>query len=160
MKPTPRPLLSLVVILTALLTLLLASCSTWEQADYAVISRATGVALIKDGAPAGAEPLGMVFARETGFYLLGLVPFRSVSIDRALRGLAHEAREMGADGVADIDVEYRTPAFFQLGDNPFPWTAAVQMTGEAYRIPDGPRPADASGSSSASAASASAMRGR
>jgi len=132
--------------LLALLALGIAACASTEAADYAAISKQTGVALSVEPAPESTRPMAMVFADDSGLYLFGVLPLRTVSVDGCARGLAEVARRLGADGVADITVKYRKAAPLAFGGETFfafPWVASIQMIGQAWRWEERPMGAPA-----------------
>ncbi len=109
------------------------SCSSIEFADYAAIHKETGVRVSKDATPATNTEVGLVVAEECGFYLLGLIPLREVSVHEALRQLAIQAKKRGAIGVSRLEIIRQTPSLFSFSKYPFPWHSFVQARGQAYR---------------------------
>ncbi|MCB9891404.1 MAG: hypothetical protein H6833_07145 [Planctomycetes bacterium] len=120
------------LVLAGIVLFGIAGCSTLEHANLRLIEETTNVALSMDETPDGCVPIGMVYSEQSGFYLFGVLPMPSVTLDKCLRGLAMEATKIDADGVSQIRMQRETPAFFSFGTPPFPWMAWIQMQGMAY----------------------------
>ena len=46
------------------------------------------------------------------------------------------ARKMGADGVAELDVNFDPAVPLRWSADPFKWSITIRMTGMAWRLPD------------------------
>ena len=113
--------------------LVLASCSVIESVDLAKWQRDSGLELTQNDAPPDAEPLLLISAHRSGFYLLGLIPLVRASFEHCIVQMTRAAKEAGADGVANLRMAYRPPSFFSLAEPVFPWMAKATITGMAYR---------------------------
>lgn len=117
-----------------LLLALLASapaCTSYEAADLRPYLEKQEFPVTQGPAPADSESVAIMAVQDTGFYLLGVAPIVPVSLDACVRELVREAKKVGGEGVAEVEVSY-TPASFTLillTD----WWATVKLTGHAWR---------------------------
>ena len=106
--------------------------------DAAILAPPAGRELVMttDNPPADASPLTVVAVHQTGFYLLGFVPFAPVRLEDCVAELVDKAQSMGADGVANLKVDYMPAALFKFAAFPVPdWSAAISLSGMTYRMP-------------------------
>lgn len=119
----------------AILTLgLLASCRSFDEINLTKWGEENEFELTQNEAPQYAEPISLVYTGVYGFYLFGALPIVSATMEDCLHEIVNKARSLGADGVAHLEVKENPASFFSLESAwPFPWTAAVEMTGMAYK---------------------------
>jgi hypothetical protein len=84
--------------------------------------------------PPGTAPLALVSAQLNGWYLLALVPIVPVSLELGVEMLAAEARRIGADGVAHIQMLYQPPYAVRFSVFPVPdWSSSLFLSGMAFK---------------------------
>ena len=117
------------------LLLLLASCSSVDHAAFDRYQKESSMALTQGDAPAGAEPLSLVYSSKSGFYLFAILPIVKADLTEALDLLVAEARKLGADGIAHLQISYKPASLigFETWPIPFPWVATVSLTGMAWK---------------------------
>ncbi len=117
------------------LSLSLSACSSIDQAAFARYQARSPIKLSQQDAPAGVEPLGLVWSQSTGFYLLGLLAIVPADLETALDLLVESARDLKADGIARIRIDYKPASFFSFDSwpVPFPWFATVSLSGMAWK---------------------------
>lgn len=94
--------------------------------------------LTMGSAPDGAEPVEAITIYQSGWYLLGFIPFMPLSLEHCIDELIAEVHRVGADGVSDLRVDVRPAATFRFYVFPIPdWGASISISGMAYRLPDG-----------------------
>ena len=119
--------------------LLGASCTSFEHVDVENYIAESGLALSTEPPPRDASPLNVVAFHRMGFYLLGFIPIPGVRLEDCVEAIAGHAAELGADGVADLRIEYEPASLIKFAAFPIPdWTASIAITGLAYRLPDNP----------------------
>lgn len=120
-----------------LLPLLCMSCVSTDAVDLGRHLDDSELYLTEDPAPDGALPLSSIAIEQTGWYLLGLFAVEDISLDECVHILAKKALSMGADGVADIEVDFHPASFFRFSIFPIPdWSASITMTGMAFKMGD------------------------
>ncbi|MEM7203445.1 MAG: hypothetical protein AAF628_24490 [Planctomycetota bacterium] len=126
-------------VAATLAALALASCTSFEEVD--VENYLTGLTLEMSTAPAPPEaaPLNVVAIYKSGFYLLGYLPIVGVRLGDCMRRMAEHAKQLGADGIADLRVVYEPASLLKFAAFPIPdWSASISVTGMAYRLPHNP----------------------
>ena len=126
-------------LLVSLAALLAASGTSIEQVDLESDLRDADFAMSAHDPPPDASPLSVVAVYQTGFYLFGVVPFCPVQLEDCVEQLAKRAKAMGADGVANMQLEYLPASFFKFVLFPIPdWSAAISLSGMSYKLPSNP----------------------
>lgn len=120
--------------LSCLLLGLLPACTSYEALDLRPYLEQQQFPVTQGPVPDGAETVGLCVVQDSGFYILGIVPIVPVSMDACVHALVREAKKVGADGVAEVQMEYRPPGFLILSATFLSdWCGALKMTGSAYR---------------------------
>ena len=115
------------------------SCTAVEQVDLEEYLVDADLTLTANDAPPGASPLTVIAVHQSGFYLLGWIPFQPVRLDDCVAEVANRARQLGADGVSELRLEYTPASFMKFAAFPFPdWSATISLSGMAYRLPTNP----------------------
>ena len=118
----------------SMLTLLLSSCTTVLSTDLRGYLDEQDFPVHQGPVPEGSETIGLVAARDSGFYLFGFAPFWPMHIGDCVTAMVEETRSLGGDGVAEIRITYRPPTLLDVANGIFPgWFAHVELTGSAYR---------------------------
>ena len=127
------------IILGALLALGCGACTSIEQVNLEEYLVDAGLTMTARDAPHGATPLTVVAVHQTGFYLFGALPIVSVTLEDCVKKLADRARGMGADGVANLQLDYRPASLFKFAALYIPdWSASISLSGMSYRLPTNP----------------------
>ena len=101
--------------LIPLLFLVLASgCQTYESADLTRYSVQHGFSVSTESLPPNAVPMGIVSMQEDGFYILGVLPIVTVSLQHCLDRVVAEAQKRGAHGIADVQYEVNPAYMFRF----------------------------------------------
>lgn len=113
------------------------SCVSMDAVDLGRHLEETELYLTENPAPEGALPISSIAIEQTGWYLLGLWAVEDISLDECVHMITERATAMGADGVADLTVDYHPPSFFRFSIFPIPdWSASITMTGMAFKMSD------------------------
>ena len=122
--------------ITILSLLLGSACTSIDSVNLEEYLTGHELVMTTDNPPADASPLTVVAVHQTGFYLLGFVPFAPVRLEDCVAELVDKAQSMGADGVANLKVDYMPAALFKFAAFPVPdWSAAISLSGMTYRMP-------------------------
>jgi hypothetical protein len=112
----------------------LSGCYACDRADITRYAAEQGFAVSTEPPPAHSESLGLVHAEETGFYFVGLFPIVRSTLQSCVDRLLREAREIGAEGLADVRYEVNPAQLLKFTVFPLPdWTSRVYVTGTAWR---------------------------
>ena len=122
--------------ITILSLLLGSACTSIDSVNLEEYLTGHELVMTTDNPPADASPLTVVAVHQTGFYLLGFVPFAPVRLEDCVAELVDKAQSMGADGVSNLKVDYMPAALFKFAAFPVPdWSAAISLSGMTYRMP-------------------------
>lgn len=128
----------------ALLLLLTTGCWSIDTIDLDKVSEKTGLELTHDNAPRDAKPIASLSVYKTGFYLFGIAPVVSATLEDAVDRFVAKARKLEADGISDIEYEFVPPSPTRFLVFPVPdWSATVWLHGMAYERPGVETAADA-----------------
>ena len=91
----------------------------------------------QDATPDGCETIGLIAARDTGFYPLGFIPVIPMSMQACIEALEQKARALGGDGIARVTLQYEQPTSFLSFSVIFlpDWFGSVTVTGSVWRRP-------------------------
>jgi hypothetical protein len=112
----------------------LGSCTSYEALDLRPYLEQQAFAVTQGPVPGDADTVGLTVVQDSGFYIFGVLPVVPVSLDACVRALVREAQKVGADGVAEVKLDYR-PSGFLIFSATFmsDWTGAVKLSGCAWR---------------------------
>lgn len=127
------------MILSATLALLACGCTSIEVVNLEEYLTDQHLHLSAKDAPEGSSPLTVVAVHQTGFYLFGVLPIVSVTLEDCVARLTERARELGADGVANLTLDYRPASLFKFAALYIPdWSASISLSGMSYKLPTNP----------------------
>jgi hypothetical protein len=122
------------VPIAAPLLLALSACTMVDTGSFERYRQTAPIELTLADAPSGSTSLGLVYARKSGLYLLGVLPIVRVTLEDVLDLLVEEARKLSADGVSHLRIEYVPAGLIGLeGVLTFPWTQKLAIHGMAYK---------------------------
>ena len=135
--------------LTLALLLAATACTSWESADLTRYGRQGhtfpaapgGAGTVTPSIPVTIEPLpkgttaiGLIAVQQDGFYILGMLPVVSVSLQECLDYLVKEALKVGADGIAKVTFDVQPADVLSFSVFPIPdWSATISVQGTAYK---------------------------
>jgi hypothetical protein len=118
------------------LWLALPACTCYGVVDLRELLERQDFPLTQGEPPPGSETIGFLAARDNGFYLFGILPLMPMSFDDCVGKIVRAAKELGADGIAYIDIHYEPASVMSLTAILLPdWFSYVQLTGSAWRRP-------------------------
>jgi len=136
-------------LLTFFLLLVATACTSWESADLTRYGReghafpaapggaakfAPSIPVTIEPLPEGTTPIGLVSVQQDGFYILGMLPVVSVSLQECLDYLVIEALKVGAEGVAEVKFDVQPADVLKFSVFPIPdWSATISVQGTAYK---------------------------
>ncbi len=123
--------------LALLVPLLFTSCFFVETVDLNQHLLDSELYLTEDPAPEGAMPLSSIAIKQAGWYFFGIWPVEEISLEVCMQAMVEKALEMGAEGVAEIKVEYNPASTMRFSTFIIPdWSATITLTGMAFRMSD------------------------
>jgi hypothetical protein len=123
--------------LALLVPLLFTSCFFVETVDLNQHLLNSELYLTEDPAPEGAMPLSSIAIKQAGWYFFGIWPVEEISLEVCMQAMVEKALEMGAEGVAEIKVEYNPASTMRFSTFIIPdWSATINLTGMAFRMSD------------------------
>lgn len=110
-------------------------CTTVIEADLRGILAVQQFPVTQDATPDGSDVVGMVAARDTGFYPLGFIPVVPMSMQACIEELVRQAQILGGDGIARVTLQYEQPTSFLSFSVVFlpDWFGSVTVTGSVWR---------------------------
>ena len=119
---------------TVLLVQALPACTVYEAMDLRPYLDKQEFPVTQGAVPVDAATVGLVAVQDSGFYAFGCVPIVPIRLEVCVETLVREARKVGGDGVAEVQMIYEPASFFTLSAILIPdWFAHVRMTGSAWR---------------------------
>jgi hypothetical protein len=110
------------------------ACTSFEAVDLRPYLEKQDIPVTQGPAPADSESVGIMAVQDTGFYLLGVAPFVPVSLDACVRELVREAKRLGGEGIAEVEIVYAPASLLNFTVILLPdWFATVKLTGSAWR---------------------------
>jgi len=113
------------------------SCTFADRQDFNRYLATAPIQMSQGAAPKDTTPLGMIYAERSGFYLFGYVPLVTANLQNTLDLFVEQAREMKAEGVSDIRLDYTPASLIAFSDSPllikFPWIPYIKVQGMAWK---------------------------
>jgi len=112
----------------------LSACASYEVADLRPLLAHSAFPLTQGEPPVGTETVGIVAAQDSGFYLFGFIPIVSMHMETCVDRIVREAKALGGEGVASIEIRYDPATFLKMCGLFLPdWFGYVSLTGSAWR---------------------------
>ena len=111
------------------------ACTTVIDSDLRPLLEQQQFPVTQDATPDGCDIVGLIAARDTGFYPLGFIPVVPMSMQACIDELVRLAKEKGGEGIARVSLQYEQPTSFLSFSVIFlpDWFGSVTVTGSVWR---------------------------